>query len=165
MAARTRRTYAAVVTAHVARAAMSGDKTLAELAQRVEVPPTQMTEWKRPLSERATEIFGGGAASAEPPVARKAVHATMGPRTLEHDFGEKERASRWEGCARGRSGSDASPGRVAPGAPVHGRAYAARPTESGEGRRGTYTRGHGDDAHGQGGARSNAGHPHETPRP
>ena len=91
MATRTRRTHSAVVQANVARAAMGGDKTLAELAQRVEVPPTQIPEWKRPLSERAAEIFGGGAASAEPPVDLKAVQAKMGPLTLEHDCSDGAR--------------------------------------------------------------------------
>ena len=59
MATRTRRTHSAVFTANVALAAMGGDKTLAELAQRVEVHPNQITEWKRQLSERAADLFGG----------------------------------------------------------------------------------------------------------
>ena len=78
MATRTRRTHSPVFKAKVALAAMGGDKTLAELAQRFEVPPNQITEWKRHLSERAAEIVGGGAASAEPPVDLKAVHAKIG---------------------------------------------------------------------------------------
>ena len=65
MATRTRRTHAAVFNANVALAAMGGDKTLDELAQRFEGHPHQITEWKRQLSERAAEIFGGGAASTE----------------------------------------------------------------------------------------------------
>ena len=85
MATRTRRTHSAVFKANVALAAMGADKTLAELAQRCEVHPRQITEWKRPLSERAAEIFGGGAASTEPPVDLKAMHAKIGPLTLEHD--------------------------------------------------------------------------------
>ena len=85
MANRTRRTHSAVFKANVALAARGGDKTLAELAQRVEVHPNQITEWKRQLSARATEIFGGGAASTEPPVDLKAVHAKIGQLTLEHD--------------------------------------------------------------------------------
>ena len=85
MATRTRRTHSAVCKANVALAVMGGDKTLAELAQRFEVHPNQITEWKRPLSERAAEIFGGGAASTELPVDLKAVHAKSGPLTLEHD--------------------------------------------------------------------------------
>ena len=86
MTKRTRRTHSAVFKAKVALAAMGGDKTLAELAQRFEVPPHQMTEWKRQLSERAAEIFGGGDASTEPPVDLKAVHAKIGQLTLEHDL-------------------------------------------------------------------------------
>ncbi len=86
MTKRTRRTHSAVCKAKVALAALGGDKTLAELAQRFEVHPHQITEWKRPLSERAAEICGGGAASAEPPVDLKAMHAKIGQLTLENDF-------------------------------------------------------------------------------
>ena len=45
----------AVFKAKVALAALGGDKTLAELAQRFDVHPHQITEWKRQLSERASE--------------------------------------------------------------------------------------------------------------
>jgi transposase len=86
MAKRTRRTHAAVFKAKVALAAMSGDKTLAELAQRFEVHPNQITEWKRQLSERAADLFIGGAAPAEPPVDLKTLHAKSGQLTLEHDY-------------------------------------------------------------------------------
>ena len=86
MAKKTRRTHSAVFKAKVALAAMSGDKTLAELAQRFEVHPNQITEWKRQLSERAADLFVGGAAPAEPPIDLNAVHAKIGPLTLEHDF-------------------------------------------------------------------------------
>ena len=86
MAKRIRRTHSAVFKAQVALAAMSGDKTLAELAQRFDVHPNQITEWKRQLSERAADIFGGGTTSAEPPVDLKALHAKIGQLTLENDF-------------------------------------------------------------------------------
>jgi transposase len=77
--------------ANVALAALGGDKTLAELAQRFEVPPHQITEWKRQLSERAADLFGGGAAPAEPPIDLKALHAKIGQLTREHDFLEGAR--------------------------------------------------------------------------
>jgi transposase-like protein len=65
---------------------MAGDKTLAELAQRFEVHPNQITEWKRQLSERAADVFGGGGAVVGPPVDLKALHAKIGQLTLENDF-------------------------------------------------------------------------------
>ena len=86
MAKRTRQTHSAVFKAQVALAVMGGEKTLAELAQRFDVHPNQITEWKRQLSERAADLFGEGAAPAEPPVDLKALHAKIGQLTLENDF-------------------------------------------------------------------------------
>ena len=86
MTKRTRRTHSAVFKAKVAVAALGGDKTLAERAQRFEVHPHQITEWKRQLSERAADRFGSGAAPAEPPIDLKALHAKIGQLTLENDF-------------------------------------------------------------------------------
>ena len=58
-------------------ALLSGDMTLAELAQRFEVHPNQITEWKMQLSERAADLFTGGAAPAKPPIDLKAVDAKI----------------------------------------------------------------------------------------
>ena len=86
MAKSMRRTHSAVFKAQVALAARGGEKTLAERAQRCDVPPNQITEWKRPLGERAADLFGGGTAPAEPSVDLKALHAKIGQLTLENDF-------------------------------------------------------------------------------
>lgn len=81
----TRRKHTAIFKAKVALAAMAGEKTLAELSQQFEVHPSQITDWKRQLNERASEIFGKNSESS-PPVDVKAMHAKIGQLTLENDF-------------------------------------------------------------------------------
>ena len=86
MAKRLRRNHGAEFKARVALAAIRGDKTLSELSEQFEVHPTQVTEWKRQLLERAGEVFGGPSRNEAPPVDLKGLHAKIGQLALENDF-------------------------------------------------------------------------------
>jgi transposase-like protein len=86
MSRRPRRNHAAAFKAKVALEAVKGDKTVAEIAQKHDVHPNQVTEWRRQLLDRAVDVFGGASAPAEPAVDLKALHAKIGQLTLENDF-------------------------------------------------------------------------------
>jgi transposase len=86
MARRPRRNHGAEFKAKVALAAFRGDKTLAELAEQIDVHPHQITEWKKQLLERVAEVFDGPRRKDEPPVDLKALHAKIGQLALENDF-------------------------------------------------------------------------------
>ena len=59
---------------------------MAELAQKFDVHPNQITQWKTQLLERSAEVFEGVNHSKEPPVDVKTLHAKIGELTLENDF-------------------------------------------------------------------------------
>ena len=88
MTKRTRRNHSSSFKAKVALAAVRGDKTLLEIAEQFQVHPTQVTEWKRQLLEKAAEVFEGGAggAKAENEPDLKVLHAKIGQQALEIDF-------------------------------------------------------------------------------
>ena len=86
MSKRPRRNHSAAFKAKVALAAVKGDKTVAEIGQHYEVHPTQVTDWRRQLLDRAADVFGGTSTPSEPPVDLKALHAKIGQLALENDF-------------------------------------------------------------------------------
>jgi transposase len=88
MTKRTRRNHSGSFKAKVALAALRGDKTLIEIAEQYEVHPTQVTEWKKQLLERASDVFDGGsvASKGENEVDLKVLHAKIGQQALEIDF-------------------------------------------------------------------------------
>ena len=85
MKRRPRRNHSPAFKSNVALAAIKGEQTVAELAQRFDVHPNQITQWKTQLLERSADVFGGDE-SREPPVDVKALHAKFGELTLEVDF-------------------------------------------------------------------------------
>ena len=70
----------------MALSAVQGDKTLAELAQRHDVHPNQITDWKKQLLAKAVDVFGGETRPDEPTVDLKVLHAKIGQLALENDF-------------------------------------------------------------------------------
>jgi len=84
MARRPRRNHAAAFKAKVALEALKGEQTLAELAERFQIHPNQITEWKRRLLEQAPEIFGKERPEAGLDV--KELHAKIGQLAMENDF-------------------------------------------------------------------------------
>jgi len=85
MARRPRRNHLPQFKAKVALEAVRGEQTVTELAQRFDVHPNQITQWKSQLLERSADVFGGGE-SREPVIDVKALHAKIGELTLENDF-------------------------------------------------------------------------------
>jgi transposase len=87
MSKRPRRNHSPAFKAKVALAAVKGEKTLAELAQQFDVHPNQITQWKAQLLDGAACVFGvEKAASANPPLDVKTLHAKIGELTLANDF-------------------------------------------------------------------------------
>nr|WP_148655014.1 IS3 family transposase [Methylomonas denitrificans] len=86
MSKKPRRKHSPAFKAKVALAALAGDKTLAQLTQEFEVHQNQIVDWKKQLSERATEVCGKPAESESPPVDLQALHAKIGQLTLEKRF-------------------------------------------------------------------------------
>jgi len=62
---RPRRNHSAAFKAKVALAAVKGDHTLVQLAERFDVHPNQITQWKIELLQRAAEVFATAAESAK----------------------------------------------------------------------------------------------------
>ena len=56
---KNRRKHSPSFKAKVALVALKGDETIAELANRFEVHPSQIRKWKNSLTEGAAGIFGG----------------------------------------------------------------------------------------------------------
>ncbi|MGB7300591.1 MAG: IS3 family transposase [Burkholderiaceae bacterium] len=87
MARKSRRNHTAAFKARVALEALREEKTVAELAKKYEVHPTQINEWKRQLVAASSEAFERGASSSSAePADLKELHAKIGQQALEIGF-------------------------------------------------------------------------------
>lgn len=85
---RPRRNHAAGYKAKVALAALKGDKTLAELAEKFDVHSSQVVQWRTQLLENATSVFQTTAEKREEASGptMKDMQAKIGQLALENDF-------------------------------------------------------------------------------
>jgi len=85
MAKRPRRNHGAAFKAKAALEAIKGEQTIIELAERFQVHPNQITEWKKQLLERAAEVFSKDKKTGEGPSVKE-LHAKIGQLAMENDF-------------------------------------------------------------------------------
>ncbi len=85
MSKRPRRNHSGVFKAKVALEAIKEEKTLIQLSEQFQVHPNQITEWKKLLLEKASEVFEKGKKNPNEPDVKE-LHAKSGRLTMENDF-------------------------------------------------------------------------------
>ena len=88
-----RRTHDAAFKAKVAMEALKGIQTIQQIAKEFEIHPVQVSEWKRTLQERVSNVFERGAGNADAEdfeQERAALHSKIGELTVKLDFVTKK---------------------------------------------------------------------------
>ena len=71
----------------MALSVLKGERTLAELAERFDVHPNQIQDWKKRLVEGAGDVFGANAVEAQHNEREvEKLHAKIGQLAMENDF-------------------------------------------------------------------------------
>ena len=88
---RKRRNHKPEFKARVAREALRGIKTISEIAQEYELHPVQVSEWKKQLTERESEVFQTqrDTTAQDFEREREKLHQMIGQLKVENDFLKK----------------------------------------------------------------------------
>jgi len=88
---KNRRKHSPSFKAKVALEALKGEETIAELANRFEVHPSQIRKWKNSLAEGAAGIFGGDNSQKKRDEATLVaqLYQQIGQLKVERDFLDK----------------------------------------------------------------------------
>jgi len=89
---RKRKNHSSAFKAQVALEAVKGVHSMSELAARYNVHPTQITQWKKQLTDNASQVFVRGAASAPPDEEQLTapLYQEIGRLKMEVDFLQKK---------------------------------------------------------------------------